>query len=192
MLVLMLFLSSSSAKKPFRGDEEENVRENIVHYDDEGGGEEDTVAFDITKLWKTHAEPLSYTELVLNGSKQRHADVKDAKPNNVKLRQEKPPEIQSLSCYVSQADTNKYSANANYSNVYGYMLAKLYNMDLDVDALPYDSLQTYAYEGEGSVAESLSSLQSHDDIELNYNYLDEWGPRFHTLAELYGTSQSNV
>lgn len=192
MLVLMLFLSSSSAKKPFRSDEEENVRENIVHYDDEGGGEEDTVAFDITKLWKTHAEPLSYTELVLNGSKQRHADVKDAKPNNVKLRQEKPPEIQSLSCYVSQADTNKYSEHANYSNVYGYMLAKLYNMDLDVDALPYDSLQTYAYEGEGSVAESLSSLQSHDDIELNYNYLDEWGPRFHTLAELYGTSQSNV
>lgn len=191
MLVLVLFLSSST-KKPFPSDEEENVRENIAHYDDEGGGEEDTVAFDITKLWKTHMEPLSYAELVLNGSKQQHADVKDVKPNNVKLRQEKPPEIQSLSCYMSQTDANKYSTNTNGGNVYDYMLAKLYEVDLDVEASPYDSLQTYAYEGEGSVAESLSSLQSNDDNELNYDYLNEWGPRFHTLAELYGTSQSNV
>lgn len=184
----MLFLSSSSSKKPFPRDEDENVWENIVHYDDEGGGEEDTVAFDITKLWKTHTEPLSYAELVLNGNKPQHVDVK---PSNVKLRQEKQPEIQSLSCYVSQTDT-KYSTHANSSNVYGYMLAKLCEVDLDEEALPYDSVQTYTYEGEGSVAESLSSLQSNDDNEHDYDYLDEWGPRFHTLAELYGTSESNV
>ncbi|KAG7325370.1 hypothetical protein KOW79_011686 [Hemibagrus wyckioides] len=189
MLVLMLFLSSNSSKKPFPRDEEENVRENIVHYDDEGGGEEDTVAFDITKLWKTHTEPLSYAELVLNGNKPRHVD--DVKPSNVKLRQEKQPEIQSLSCYVSQTDT-KYSTHANSSNVYGYMLAKLCDVDLDEEAPPYDSVQTYAYEGEGSVAESLSSLQSDDDNEHDYDYLDKWGPRFHTLAQLYGTSESNV
>ncbi|KAK3528581.1 hypothetical protein QTP70_003751 [Hemibagrus guttatus] len=141
MLVLMLFLSCSSSKKPFPHDDDENVRENIVHYDDEGGGEEDTVAFDITKLWKTHTEPLSYAELVFNGNKP------DVKPNNVKLRQEKQPEIQSLSCYMSQTDT-KYSTHAN-SNVYSYMLAKLCEVDLDEEAPPYDSVQTYAYEGEG-------------------------------------------
>ncbi|KAB5555171.1 hypothetical protein PHYPO_G00030430 [Pangasianodon hypophthalmus] len=191
MLVLLLFLSSGT-KKPFPSDEEENVRENIVHYDDEGGGEEDTAAFDITKLWKTHTEPLSYAELVLHGSKRRHVDGKDVKPNSVKLRQEKQPEIQSLSCYVSQTDANTSGTNANGRNVYGYMLAKLCQVDLDSEAPPYDSLQTYAYEGEGSVAESLSSLQSNDDNELDYDYLDEWGPRFRTLAELYGTSASTV
>ncbi|XP_017338160.1 cadherin-20 [Ictalurus punctatus] len=189
MLVLMLFLSSS-VKKTFPGDEEENVRENIVHYDDEGGGEEDTVAFDITKLWKTHTEALSYAELALNSSKRRHVDNKDIKPN-IMLRQEKQPEIQSLSCYVSQTDANKYSTNANGSTVYDYVLAKLCQVDLDAKVPPYDSLQTYAYEGEGSIAESLSSLQSNDDNELDYDYLDEWGPRFHALAELYGTSESN-
>lgn len=189
MLVLMLFLSSS-VKKTFPGDKEENVRENIVHYDDEGGGEEDTVAFDITKLWKTHTEALSYAELALNSSKRRHVDNKDIKPN-IMLRQEKQPEIQSLSCYVSQTDANKYSTNANGSTVYDYVLAKLCQVDLDAKVPPYDSLQTYAYEGEGSIAESLSSLQSNDDNELDYDYLDEWGPRFHALAELYGTSESN-
>ncbi|KAM9462845.1 cadherin-20-like [Clarias gariepinus] len=191
MLVLMLFLSSS-VKKPFPSDEEENVRENIVHYDVEGGGEEDTAAFDITKLWKTHTEPLSYAELVLNDVKPRHGDVKDVRANNLKLRQEKQPEIHSLSCYVSQTDANRYSTKANGRNVYGYMLAKLCEVDLDDEVPPYDSLQMYAYEGEGSVAESLSSLQSSDDDELDYDYLDDWGPRFHTLAELYGTSQSKV
>lgn len=192
MLVLILFLSSST-KKTFLRDEEENVRENIVHYDDEGGGEEDTVAFDITKLWKKHMEPLSYAELALDGDKQRHVDVKSVKPNSVKLRQEKQPEIQSLSYYMSQKDFNMYGTNANSSDVYGYMLAKLCEVDLDAESPPYDSLQTYAYEGEGSVAESLSSLQSNDgDDELDYDYLDEWGPRFHTLAELYGRSESSV
>ncbi|XP_027032742.2 cadherin-20-like [Tachysurus fulvidraco] len=189
MLVLMLFLSSSSiSKKPFPSDEEENVRENIVHYDDEGGGEEDTVAFDLTKLWKTHTEPLSYAELVLNSNKPRYVDVDK---NNVKLRQEKQPEIQSLSCYVSHTDA-KYNSHANGSNLYGYVLAKLCEVDMDAEALAYDSVQTYSYEGEGSIAESLSSLQSNDDNEHDFDYLDQWGPRFHTLAELYGTSESNV
>lgn len=192
MLMLILFLSSNT-KKPFLRDEEENVRENIVHYDDEGGGEEDTVAFDITKLWKKHTELLSYADLALDGGKQQHVDVKAVKRNSIKLRQEKQPEIQSLSYYMSQTDSNKYGTNASCSDVYGYMLSKLCEVDLDAEAPPYDSLQTYAYEGEGSVAESLSSLQSNDeDDELDYDYLEAWGPRFHTLAELYGRSESNV
>ena len=41
----------SQRKKPYLTDEEENVHENIVRYDDEGGGEEDTEAFDIAALW---------------------------------------------------------------------------------------------------------------------------------------------
>ncbi|KAI5102884.1 cadherin-7, partial [Silurus meridionalis] len=189
-LFVLILLVSSGTKKPFLSSEEENVRENIVHYDDEGGGEEDTVAFDMTKLWKTHTETLSYAELVFNGTKRRHANDKDIKPNFL-LRQEKQPEIPSLSCYVTQKDAKKTSANANTSNIYSCMLAKLCEADLDVGAAAYDSLQTFAYEGKGSVAESLSSLQSSDDLELDYDYLDEWGPRFHTLAELYGRSQSN-
>lgn len=52
---------------------------------------------------------------------------------------------------------------------------------------PYDSLATYAYEGNGSVAESLSSLESvTTDGDQDYDYLSDWGPRFKKLADMYG------
>uniref|UniRef100_A0A4W4FNJ7 Cadherin-20 n=1 Tax=Electrophorus electricus TaxID=8005 RepID=A0A4W4FNJ7_ELEEL len=171
LFVIVVLQCMRHRKKPYLTNEEENVHENIVCYDDEGGGEEDTEAFDIAALWNPHAEPVRYA----------------------KLRQDMLPEIQSLSRYVSQTCVGGVSEDG--SNVYSYMLTKLYEADLDPSAPPYDSLQTYAYEGEGSVAESLSSLQSpasHSDHD--YDYLNDWGPRFHKLAEMYGVieSKSNI
>ncbi|EHH63474.1 hypothetical protein EGM_16447 [Macaca fascicularis] len=112
--------------------EEEDVRENIITYDDEGGGEEDTEAFDIAAMWNP-----------------REAQAGTAP----KTRQDMLPEIESLSRYVPQTC-------AVNSTVHSYVLAKLYEADMDLWAPPFDSLQTYMFEGEGSVAGSLSSLQS--------------------------------
>ncbi|XP_067224726.1 cadherin-18 isoform X4 [Chanodichthys erythropterus] len=59
--------------------------------------------------------------------------------------------------------------------------------DQDTSVPPYDSLQTYAYEGQGSPAGSISSLGSAGvHSELDYNSLDDWGPKFEKIAELYG------
>ncbi|XP_060921065.1 cadherin-20-like [Labrus mixtus] len=168
MILLMLSLRTHR-KKPYLCDEEENVHENIVRYDDEGGGEEDTEAFDIGAMWnprEAHHHP------------------------GGKMRQDMLPEIESLSRYVPQACV--MGGGSGDSNVHGYVLAKLLEADVDPCAPPYDSLQTYAYEGEGSVAESLSSLQSGgSNADHEYDYLNDWGPRFKKLAEMYGVLETN-
>ncbi|XP_034428128.1 cadherin-20-like [Hippoglossus hippoglossus] len=167
MILLMLSLRTHR-KKPFLCDEEENVHENIVRYDDEGGGEEDTEAFDIGAMW----------------------NPREAHNHLGKMRQDMLPEIESLSRYVPQACV--IGGGSGDSNVQGYVLAKLLEADVDPCAPPYDSLQTYAYEGEGSVAESLSSLQSGaSNTDHEYDYLNDWGPRFKKLAEMYGVLETN-
>ncbi|XP_071390546.1 cadherin-20-like [Centroberyx affinis] len=173
MILLMLSLRTHR-KKPYLCDEEENVHENIVRYDDEGGGEEDTEAFDIAAMW--------------NPREAHHH-------HPGKLRQDMLPEIESLSRYVPQACVVggvAVGGGGGDSNVHGYVLAKLLEADVDPCAPPYDSLQTYAYEGEGSVAESLSSLQSGtSNTDHEYDYLNDWGPRFKKLAEMYGVLETN-
>uniref|UniRef100_A0A8C5NMZ8 Cadherin-20 n=1 Tax=Junco hyemalis TaxID=40217 RepID=A0A8C5NMZ8_JUNHY len=162
VLVLLILSMRRQRKQPYIIDEEENIHENIVRYDDEGGGEEDTEAFDIAAMWNPREAQLV-----------------------VKNRQDMLPEIESLSRYVPQACIMD-------NNVHNYVLAKLYEADMDLWAPPFDSLQTYMFEGNGSVAESLSSLQSvTTDSDQSYDYLTDWGPRFKKLAEMYGATDSS-
>ncbi|XP_019376994.1 PREDICTED: cadherin-12 [Gavialis gangeticus] len=68
---------------------------------------------------------------------------------------------------------------------------RLQENDVDPAAPPYDSLATYAYEGNGSVAESLSSIDSlTTEADQDYDYLSDWGPRFKVLAEMFGEEES--
>lgn len=64
--------------------------------------------------------------------------------------------------------------------------------DHDRDGFPYDTLHIYGYEGPESLAGSLSSLESSSSVSnLDYDFLNDWGPRFRVLAELYGIDESN-
>uniref|UniRef100_A0A3Q2PCH6 Cadherin-5 n=1 Tax=Fundulus heteroclitus TaxID=8078 RepID=A0A3Q2PCH6_FUNHE len=64
--------------------------------------------------------------------------------------------------------------------------------DHDRDGFPYDTLHIYGYEGPESLAGSLSSLDSSSSgSNLDYDFLNDWGPRFKALAELYGVDDTD-
>ncbi|XP_069047032.1 cadherin-12-like isoform X1 [Lepisosteus oculatus] len=87
----------------------------------------------------------------------------------------------------------KIPVSQDSTDIRDFICQRLQENDFDTAAPPYDSLATYAYEGEGSVAESLSSIESLTaDTDEDYNYLNEWGPRFKTLAGIFGEQESHL
>ncbi|MGH0163460.1 UNVERIFIED_CONTAM: hypothetical protein FKN15_050596 [Acipenser sinensis] len=162
VLVLLIVTMRRRKKEPLIFDEEQDIRENIVRYDDEGGGEEDTEAFDMAAL--------------------RNLNV----IRDTKTRRDVTPEIQ----FFSRPSYKSIPDNVIFRE---FIWDRLKEADIDPSAPPYDSLQTYAFEGSGSVAESLSSLESlSTDSDQNYDYLSDWGPRFKKLADMYGNSEDSV
>ncbi|XP_062933579.1 cadherin-19 [Cynocephalus volans] len=143
-------------------EKDETFRENIFRYDDEGGGEEDTEAFDVAQL--------SSSTIM-----REH-----------KTRKTTSAEIRSL--YRQSLQVGPDSAIFRK-----FILEKLEEANTDPCAPPFDSFQTYAFEGTGSLAGSLSSLGSAvSDQDENYGYLSELGPRFRRLACMFGSAmQSN-
>lgn len=161
LAIVVLFVALRRQKKePLIVFEEEDIRENIITYDDEGGGEEDTEAFDIATLQNPDGA---------NGFLPR----KDIKPE------------------LSYSVRAGLRPEGNGVDVDEFIKTRVLDADNDPTAPPYDSIQVYGYEGRGSIAGSLSSLESvTTDSDLDYDYLQNWGPRFKKLADLYGTKDS--
>ncbi|KAI2649351.1 Cadherin-7 [Labeo rohita] len=168
VLILLIVAMRHRRKTPLFLEDERDVRENIVRYDDEGGGEEDTEAFDMVTLRNLNI-------------------VRDSKVQDVS------PETASVYPYSTSA-TSRTSYKMLPDNIVfqEFIWDRLKVTDVDPSAPPYDSLQTYAFEGNGSVAESLSTLESpSSDSEQSYDYLSNWGPRFRKLADLYGNLEGS-
>ncbi|KAM9344858.1 cadherin-5 [Symphorus nematophorus] len=137
------------------------IHEQLVTYDEEGGGEMDTNGYDVSIL----------SSACHDGSLLRHPDH-HPHPSLYAMVQKAPHHSQPTACKGDMAVMIE---------------VKKEEADHDRDGFPYDTLHIYGYEGPESLAGSLSSLESSSTgSNLDYDFLSDWGPRFRTLAELYG------
>lgn len=70
-----------------------------------------------------------------------------------------------------------------------FLRLRLAQVTFDPSQPPYDSVQVYGLEGTGSRAGSLSSLESEGEKDAEKEEwgagLEEWGPQFQKLAQLF-------
>lgn len=159
-MIVLLILLRKRHKKDLSGlgRNVAEIHEQLVTYDEEGGGEMDTTSYDVS---------------VLNSVRKNG------------LKAEAAP------CPYAQVQKPPGNITPGAGGMEMMIEVKKDEADNDRDLLPYDTLHIYGYEGAESIAESLSSLGSgSSDSDIDYDFLNDWGPRFKMLAELYGSEPS--
>ena len=79
------------------------------------------------------------------------------------------------------------SARNDQPDVGDFINGRLNDADGDPTNCPGDEVKVYDYEGSGSDAGSLSSLNSTSSGgDQDFDYLNDWGPKFGRLADMYG------
>ncbi|XP_034744400.1 cadherin-18-like [Etheostoma cragini] len=190
---------------------EEDIRENVVTYDDEGGGEEDTEAFDIAALRNPKAsEPGRRFHTYLGHGPSPYGEedeIEDGEEGITVVSRRKAreldygkysPELETswfvIDCVPQEISQSAPSLLLDGQDIIQQILhQKVAEADSDIRGPPYDSLQTYAYEGRGSLAGSVSSLGLNAAVpELNYAFLEDWEPEMQTLEPVQqATDQAN-
>lgn len=174
VLVLLILTLKRHRKGQRMAEDEEDMRDNVIKYNDEGGGEQDTQAYDMSALRNLYDFP----------------EAKSSDPG---------PDIRSLPQWIQGGRVKGSNAAPGVSNCLGveavaadfslfkgYIKKKVEQADADLSVPPYDSFQTYAFEGTSSPALSLSSIHTLSTTsEQDFSYLSDWGPRFRQLAGYY-------
>nr|XP_015808828.2 cadherin-15 [Nothobranchius furzeri] len=151
------------------GESEDDVRDNVLNYDEQGGGEEDENAFNIDLLWNPRDAP---------------SNPWSSHPGSAVPRGKQPLRKDAPHNLPSPAYPRRPPADP--SDIEDYINDGLEAADNDPNMPPYDTALIYDYEGDGSVAGSLSSIASgSSDGDQDYDYLNDWGPRFQKLAHMY-------
>ncbi|XP_023819260.1 B-cadherin-like [Oryzias latipes] len=102
----------------------------------------------------------------------------------------KPDVLRSDMMPVTMSRPTYRTLPGNPDEIGNFIEDSLKAADEDPTAPPYDWLLVFDYEGGGSDG-SLSSLNSSNNGDQDYNCLTEWGPRFKKLADMYGGGEDD-
>ncbi|XP_077867293.1 neural-cadherin-like, partial [Saccoglossus kowalevskii] len=151
---------------------EDDIRENMIVYDEEGGGEGDGNVYDISTLSKPVASDSPVTT--------------DKAP--LITKEEVPVTTMAVPPPQQEVPRKRAPPQGENPDVGDFINDRLGDADDDPNAPPYDTLHLYDMEGEGSIAGSLSSLNTSgsSEPEQDYGYLKDLGPQFQKLADMYG------
>uniref|UniRef100_A0A4W4H2H7 Cadherin domain-containing protein n=1 Tax=Electrophorus electricus TaxID=8005 RepID=A0A4W4H2H7_ELEEL len=142
----------------------EDIRENVLNYDEEGGGEEDQVR---SFSWWSRA-PSKMPGHSCHGSHSNRGACVGLSPQ------------QPLRAHYHQ-------------DLARYLCEIIRDADQHPETAPFDSLQVFSTEGGGSPAGSLSSFSSAglEESAATHDSLREWGPRFEKLRALYERAEGS-
>uniref|UniRef100_A0A4W4GYR2 Cadherin domain-containing protein n=1 Tax=Electrophorus electricus TaxID=8005 RepID=A0A4W4GYR2_ELEEL len=147
----------------------EDIRENVLNYDEEGGGEEDQVR---SFSWWSRAPCAVLSALgppATNLPLSSRSSTSSTKPRPRAAPRPPPPAPPPCP------------------------LAIIRDADQHPETAPFDSLQVFSTEGGGSPAGSLSSFSSAglEESAATHDSLREWGPRFEKLRALYERAEGS-
>ncbi|XP_036391506.1 cadherin-15-like [Megalops cyprinoides] len=171
LLLLLLVVAIGNCRRPhiakgglLGGVSDDDIRDNILNYDEQGGGEEDENAYNIEQLRNPNEVVPPPISALPRGKQPLRKDAPHNLPSPSYPR--KPP--------------------GDPTDIEDFINDGLDAADNDPNVPPYDTALIYDYEGDGSLAGSLSSIASgSSDGDQDYDYLNEWGPRFKKLADMY-------
>ncbi|KAM6404342.1 cadherin-22 [Rhynochetos jubatus] len=167
VLVLLILTLKRHHKSHLTSEDDEDMRDNVIKYNDEGGGEQDTEAYDMSALRSLY----DFSEI--KGGDGGGGPGEGPPSGNP------ASQLHALPQWVQSPDLD-------FSVFRDYICRKVAQADEDLSVPPYDSFQTYAFEGSDSPVPSLSSINTWSSgSEQDFSYLGGWGPRFRQLAALY-------
>ncbi|XP_063045235.1 neural-cadherin [Engraulis encrasicolus] len=166
----------------------EDIRENVLNYDEEGGGEEDQNAYDMAELQKSlQPSPAQSVQYSRSRTLQSHPPDSCARSSSssssvaassstggppttstststtTMLRRDVPPPQRTPAQGQSgtrAAQLARKSLSFSSQDLARYLCEIIRDADQHPDTAPFDSLQVFSTEGGGSPAGSLSSFSS--------------------------------
>uniref|UniRef100_A0A8C2H084 Si:ch211-186j3.6 n=1 Tax=Cyprinus carpio TaxID=7962 RepID=A0A8C2H084_CYPCA len=199
----------------------EDIRENVLNYDEEGGGEEDQNAYDMAELQKSlqpsPAQSVQYSRSRAihhhppSQQQQQHfyqpdppsragtaTTTSSISSGTATIRRDVPPcrsPAQGQTANPSRvAQLARKSLSFSSQDLARYLCEIIRDADQHPETAPFDSLQVFSTEGGGSLAGSLSSFSSaglEEGTAAGHECLKEWGPRFEKLKALYERAEGS-